>query len=93
MIIYINSTYDQKAEEDLKLLVKKNKQKKNTLLKDWLVIKFMLLPIFKFQPPPLPFEISYPLNTSPPIFTRTLQMPPLKKQPMFSDRQRIPLLN
>ena len=90
MIIYINSTYDQKAEEDMKLLVKKQK-KKNTLLKE--VIKYMLLLIFKFQPPPLPFEINYPLNTSPPIFTRTLQMPPLKKQPMFSDRQRIPLLN
>ena len=91
MIIYINSTYDQKAEEDMKLLVKK-KKKKNTLLKE--VIKYMLLLIFKFQPPPpLPFGINYPLNTSPPIFTRTLQMPPLKKQPMFSDRQRIPLLN
>ena len=92
MIIYINSTYDQKAEEDMKLLVKKQK-KKNTLLKE--VIKYMLLLIFKFQPPPppLPFGINYPLNTSPPIFTRTLQMPPLKKQPMFSDRQRIPLLN
>ena len=36
MIIYINSTYDQKAEEDLKLLVKKNKQKKTLCLKtDW----------------------------------------------------------
>ena len=89
MIIYINSTYDQKAEEDMKLLVKKQ-TKKNTLLKE--VIKQMLLLIFKFQPPP-PFEINYPLNTSPPIFTRTLQMPPLKKQPMFSNRQRIPLLN
>ena len=27
MIIYINSTYDQKAEEDMKLLVKKKKKK------------------------------------------------------------------
>ena len=27
MIIYINSTYDQKAEEDMKLLVKKHKIK------------------------------------------------------------------
>lgn len=33
MIIYINSTYDQKAEEDMKLLVKKQ-TKKNTLLKE-----------------------------------------------------------
>ena len=30
MIIYINSTYDQKAEEDMKLLVKKTNQKKNS---------------------------------------------------------------
>ena len=30
MIIYINSTYDQKAEEDMKFLVKKNKKKKNS---------------------------------------------------------------
>ena len=27
MIIYINSTYDQKAEEDKKFLVKKTKKK------------------------------------------------------------------
>ena len=30
MIIYINSTYDQKAEEDMKLLVKKQKKKKHS---------------------------------------------------------------
>ena len=30
MIIYINSTYDQKAEEDMKLLVKKKKKKKHS---------------------------------------------------------------
>ena len=33
MIIYINSTYDQKAEEDMKLLVKKTKTKKKLCLK------------------------------------------------------------
>ena len=53
MIIYINSTYDQKAEEDMKLLVKKTNKKK-TLLKE--VIKYMLLLIFKFQPPPSPLK-------------------------------------
>ena len=52
MIIYINSTYDQKAEEDMKFLVKKTKKK--TLLKE--VIKYMLLLIFKFQPPPSPLK-------------------------------------
>ena len=31
MIIYINSTYDQKAEEDMKFLVKKTKKKKNSV--------------------------------------------------------------
>lgn len=57
MIIYINSTYDQKAEEDMKLLVKKQK-KKNTLLKE--VIKYMKLLIFKFQnPPPLWNKLSF----------------------------------
>ena len=30
MIIYVNSTYDQKAEEDMKFLVKKTKKKKNS---------------------------------------------------------------
>lgn len=33
MIIYINSTYDQKAEEDKKFLVKKTKKKKLCLKK------------------------------------------------------------
>lgn len=89
MIIYINSTYDQKAEEDKKFLVKKTKKKK-TLLKE--VIKYMLLLIFKFQPPP-PLWNKLSFEYLPSDFTRTLQMPPLKKQPMFSDRQRILLLN
>ena len=54
MIIYINSTYDQKAEElRPEAPGKKNKQKKTLCLKTE-VIKFMLLPIFKFQPPPPP---------------------------------------
>ena len=53
MIIYVNSTYDQKAEEDMKFLVKKTTKKK-TLLKE--VIKYMLLLIFKFQPPPSPLK-------------------------------------
>ena len=30
MIIYINSTYDQKAKEDMKFLVKKTNKKKNS---------------------------------------------------------------
>ena len=30
MIIYVNSTYDQKAEEDMKFLVKKTTKKKNS---------------------------------------------------------------
>lgn len=72
MIIYVNSTYDQKAEEDMKFLVKKTKKKK-TLLKE--VIKYMLLLIFKFQPP-LPFEINYPLYTSPPISLQHCRCPP-----------------
>ena len=72
MIIYVNSTYDQKAEEDMKFLVKKTTKKK-TLLKE--VIKYMLLLIFKFQPP-LPFEINYPLNTSPPISLEHCRCPP-----------------
>lgn len=54
MIIYFNSTYDQKVEEDMKLLVKKKQTKKNTLLKE--VIKYMLLLIFKFQPPLSPLN-------------------------------------
>ena len=33
MIIYINSTYDQKVEEDMKLLVKKTNKKKTLCLK------------------------------------------------------------